>query len=318
MKEQKSFFSFVFPGQGSQTVGMLSELAAEFPEIKETFAAASEFLNYDLWELAQNGPAEKLDQTEFTQPELLTADIAVWRVWQKTCSGMLPSYLAGHSLGEYSALVAAEALQFSDAVRLVAERAQLMQQAFHGKSAMVALVGLADEVVTEICTQASQGSVIVPANYNSIGQTVLSGELMAAERAAELAKKAGAKIVKILPVSVPAHCGLMKPAAELFAERLQTVTINTPKIPVINNVDVAIYSEPNQIRDALVRQLFCPVRWVEIIQLMVTNGINLAVECGPGKVLTGLNKRIDKSLEAKSIGLPESLREIIENVSKKQ
>ena len=298
--------AMVFPGQGSQAIGMLKELAAAFSQVQAIFAEASQILGYDLWDLAQNGPEEKLNQTENTQPILLAAGVSVWQIWQEK-NNALPVYVAGHSLGEYTALVCAEAIAFTDAVKLVQDRGRFMQNSYSGESAMVAIVGLDSDAVKQICSEAAQGEVLVPANYNSIGQTVLAGQLGAAKRAAVLAKIADAKITKILPVSVPSHCELMKQAAMQLSERLAQITINSPKIPVIHNADVACYSEPNKIRDALVRQLYSPVRWVETVQFMINDGVNTILECGPGKVLTGLNKRIGSEIKVDFIGEPEKM-----------
>lgn len=294
-------YAIVFPGQGSQYVGMLEELAAPYSIVRDTFNEASQVLGYDLWDLVQNGPEEKLNKTEFTQPALLAADIAVWRVWHSKNSST-PVFLAGHSLGEYAALVAAGSLSFTDAIKLVEARGRFMQSAFKGSGAMVAIVGLADDVIAKICEQSSQNEVLVVANYNSIGQTVLAGELNAANRAVEQAKSLGAKLAKILPVSVPSHCVLMKPAAHELEKLLGQIKIAAPKIPVIHNADVVCYNESEKILDALVRQLYSPVRWVETVQFMVKNGIKLVLECGPGKVLTGLNKRISTEITTDFIG----------------
>lgn len=290
--------TIVFPGQGSQKIGMLQELSQEYPQVLTTFNEASEVLGYDLWDITQNGPEETLNQTQITQPALLVASYAMWLIWQGQNPGKSPTFVAGHSLGEYTALVCADALDFKTAVLLVQDRGRFMQEAFTGASAMVAIVGLDTELVKQICIQASQeaNEILVPANYNSIGQIVLAGQLNAATKAAELAKAAGAKIAKILPVSVPSHCELMRPAAERLRLRLVEITVNSPKIPVIHNADVACYQDPEQIRNALVRQLYSPVRWVETIEFMVNNGIRTILECGPGKVLTGLNKRIDTDI----------------------
>jgi len=291
--------AIVFPGQGSQKVGMLQELSQQYPQVLITFNEASEVLDYNLWDVVQNGPEETLNQTQITQPALLVASYAMWRIWQEQNPGKIPAFMAGHSLGEYTALVCANAIDFKTAVLLVQDRGRLMQEAFTGASAMVAIVGLDTELVKQICTQASQetNEILVPANYNSIGQIVLAGQFNAATKAAELAKVAGAKIAKILPVSVPSHCELMRPAAEKLKLRLAEITINAPKIPVIHNADVAYYQNPEQIRDALVSQLYSPVRWVETVEFMVNNNINVILECGPGKVLTGLNKRINMNIE---------------------
>lgn len=303
--------AFVFPGQGSQSVGMLSELATQFPIVKESFANASTTLGYDLWELTQKGPTEKLNQTVHTQPALLAAGIAVWNIWQKH-RGPAPIFLAGHSLGEYTALVAANALNFATAIKLVAERGRFMQEAVpEGQGAMAAIVGLEDVKVQEICEMAAQGEVIAPANYNAVGQIVIAGTATAVARAVDLAQKAGAKMAKQLPVSVPSHCALMRPAAERLADYLSNVSCQAPQISIVNNVDVAVTNEPTAIKDALVRQLANPVRWVETIQYLEKNGVELIVECGPGKVLAGLNKRIVSSIPTISINTAESLAEAI-------
>ncbi|MBS0358793.1 MAG: ACP S-malonyltransferase [Proteobacteria bacterium] len=287
-----SKLAFVFPGQGAQSIGMTSELSKRFPSIKKTFSEATDILGYDLWELVQEGPAEKLDLTNYTQPALLVAEIAIWQVWREE-SKELPSLLAGHSLGEYSALVCAEAISFADAVRLVAERGRLMQTAVPaGQGAMAAIIGLEDAVIHEICDEASEGEVVSAANFNSIGQVVIAGKQTAVDRAIEKAKAHGAKIAKKLPVSVPSHCFLMQPAAEQFLKYLEKFKIHKPKIPVIHNSDVKTHEDPNQIKIALVEQLYSPVQWVKTIQKMAEQGIEKIVDCGPGKVLTGLNKRI--------------------------
>jgi len=288
--------AFIFPGQGSQSVGMLAELAAEFALVEETYAEASSELGYDLWQLVAEGPAEKLNQTQYTQPALLAAEIAMWRIWKQK-PRTAPLFLAGHSMGEYSALVCANALDFPDAVNLVAERAKLMQQAVpEGQGGMMVIAGLEDEKIAGVCAEAAQNQILAPANYNSIGQTVLAGERAAVERAVDIAKQQGAKIAKLLTVSVPSHCELMKPAAEKLVSYLGNINIKNPVIPVINNVDVAVYNNADEVRDGLIRQLYNPVRWVETIQFLYNKGINCLVECGPGKVLAGLNKRILKDL----------------------
>jgi len=289
----------LFPGQGSQAVGMLAALAAAQPEVTETFAEASAVVGYDLWQQVQEGPEEALNRTEVTQPAMLAAGVASWRVWQAR-GGATPSVMAGHSLGEYSALVCAGALTFADAVALVASRGRLMQQAVPaGSGAMAALVGLTDEQVAEACRAAEvQGDELVaPVNFNAPGQVVIAGSRTAVERAISAAKGLGAKMARLLPVSVPSHCDLMRPAAEALAQQLASVSIQPPQIAVINNVDVATVHAPEAIRDALVRQLYSPVRWVETVTTMAQQGVTTLLECGPGKVLVGLNKRINKQLQ---------------------
>ncbi len=293
--------AFVFPGQGSQSVGMLKELAAEFPIVMQTFTIASEALKMDLWDLTQNGPAEILNQTANTQPALLAAGVAVWRVWQER-NGTQPHIMAGHSLGEYSALVCAQSLDFSSAIKLVAERGRLMQEAVpEGIGAMAAIVGLDEIKIREICDNAAKGEVLSPANYNAIGQIVVAGHKDAVERAIVLAQQAGAKIAKLIPVSVPSHCALMKPAALRLEKSLAQMNCQTPQIAVINNVDVKCETDTSAIKDALVRQLYNPVRWVETVQLLAKQGIEMIVECGPGKVLAGLNKRIEAAIPTLSM-----------------
>lgn len=282
----------VFPGQGSQSIRMLADIAAEFPQVASIFAEASAVLNYDLWRLVQEGPAEELDKTVHTQPALLAASYAIWCIL-RTKKNIQPKLMAGHSLGEYTALVCAEALRFSDAIQLVAARGHYMQEAVPaGQGAIAAIVGLDDATVATICVDAALGETLAPANFNSPGQVVIAGHTSAVIRALELAKTAGAKLAKQLAVSVPSHCALMKPAADKLAKLLATITVQTPVIPVINNVDVTIYTDAASIKDGLIRQLFMPVRWVEIMQMIKQQGVTHVIECGPGKVLTGLNKRI--------------------------
>ena len=297
----------VFPGQGSQSVGMLAELAAAYPEVKETFDSASQALDYDLWQLTQQGPETELNRTDKTQPAMLAAGVAVWRVWQKR-HGAQPAFLAGHSLGEYTALVCAGALALPAAARLVAERGRYMQEAVPaGQGAMAAILGLADEQVAAACDQAAEGEVVSAVNFNSPGQVVIAGHSGAVTRAVEIAKHSGAKRAVLLPVSVPSHCSLMAPAAERLASYLRDIEIKRPTIPIFNNVDASIDEEPQAIRDALVRQLVSPVRWVEIIQAMAGKGVGSVVECGPGKVLAGLNKRIARDMAALPVQDPASL-----------
>lgn len=300
-------FTFAFPGQGSQSVAMLAELAELFPVVVDTYKEASEALGYDLWALVQQGPAETLNQTDKTQPALLAASVAIWRVWIDQ-GGAKPSVIAGHSLGEYSALVCAGVIDFKEAVKLVELRGQLMQQAVPaGAGAMSAIIGLDNDKIAQCCLQAEEGQVVSPVNFNSPGQVVIAGNKEAVERAGVLLKEAGAKRVLPLPVSVPSHCALMKPAAEKLALALQDIEFKTPAIAVINNVDVVAETDADKIKDALVRQLFCPVRWTEIIEKMAAQGILLQIEAGPGKVLTGLVRRIDKNFTAEFINDGASL-----------
>lgn len=289
--------AFVFPGQGSQSIGMLQELAQHHQAIEHTFNEAGKMMNVDLWALVQNGPAEQLNQTQFTQPAMLAAGIAVYRVWQDK-RGAEPKFMAGHSLGEYAALVAAGAIEFTDAIQLVSERARLMQAAVpQGEGAMAAIIGLDDQQVAEVCELAAENDIVEPANFNSVGQVVIAGHTAAVERAIKVAQEKGARMAKIIPVSVSCHCSLLKDAAQQFSTVLANTRFAEPKIAVINNVDVDIKQHPDDIRDALMRQLYSPVRWVETIQRMASEGIETIIESGPGKVLAGLNKRIDRSVK---------------------
>ncbi len=293
--------AFVFPGQGSQSVGMLSQLATDFPQVQSTFTEASDALGYDLWKLVAAGSAESLNETQRTQPAMLAAGIAVWRSWQ-SISDLQPSYLAGHSLGEYTALVVAGALEFTDAIKLVEQRGQFMQQAVPaGKGAMAAILGLDDDAVRAICVQAAQNGVAEAVNFNSPGQVVIAGSTEAINMAIDLAKEKGAKRALLLPISVPSHCALMKPAAQKLATALEDITIQSPKIPVIHNVSVATASSEADIKQLLTQQLHNPVRWVETVQFLASQGVASLIECGPGKVLAGLTKRIDKSVTALAI-----------------
>ncbi len=303
--------AFVFPGQGSQSVGMLNALSAVYPAVAATFAEASDVLGYDLWQLVSQGPEEQLNQTQRTQPAMLVAGVAVWRVWQQL-AGPQPAVLAGHSLGEYTALTCADAITFTDAVKLVADRGRFMQEAVPvGQGGMAAILGLEDQAVRDVCAQAAQGEVLEAVNYNSPGQVVVAGSASAVERVVEQAKAAGAKRALILPVSVPSHCALMHPAALRMAERLRQVDIRAPRIPVIHNAHVQAETDPQAIRAALVRQIEAPVRWVETIQKIAADGAHKLVECGPGKVLTGLNKRIDKTTQTLPVYDPDSLTQAL-------
>ncbi|MDX1823510.1 MAG: ACP S-malonyltransferase [Thiohalomonadales bacterium] len=299
--------AFVFPGQGSQSVGMLDALAADYAEVESTYREAGMVLDYDLWDIVRNGPTEKLNSTDITQPAMLAAGVAVWRVWCST-GGAQPTVMAGHSLGEYTALVCSDSLTFTDAIKLVAERGRLMQAAVPaGSGAMAAVLGLEDDAVRQACRDAAAGDVLEAVNFNSPGQVVVAGNKAAVERVVDLAKERGAKRALVLPVSVPSHCALMQPAADRLATVLKDVQIQAPTIPVINNVDVASPSDPDTIRDALVRQLYSPVRWVETIQKMAADGVENLIECGPGKVLVGLNKRIERNMAAQAVFDPDSL-----------
>jgi [acyl-carrier-protein] S-malonyltransferase len=292
----------VFPGQGSQSIGMLSDYAETWPQIEETFKQASDVLGYNCWDIVCNGPAEKLNQTEITQPIMLAADIAVMRVMQQQCM-LIPIVFAGHSLGEYAALVAGQSLDFEDAIKLVSRRGQLMQAAVpEGQGAMAAIIGLNDDPIITICKQVSEeaGAPVEAVNFNSPGQVVIAGATEAVNKAIELLKEAGAKRALPLPVSVPSHSSLMKPAADQLADYLKDVTINTPKIQVIHNVDAKSHDKPDDIRDALVRQLYNPVRWTQTIQI-ITDGADAVVECGPGKVLSGLTRRINSEVKSYSL-----------------
>ncbi|MEJ2450260.1 MAG: ACP S-malonyltransferase [Gammaproteobacteria bacterium] len=305
--------AFVFPGQGSQSVGMMDGLAQVYPLIEETYAQASATLGYDLWQIVTAGPDEKLNTTDITQPAMLAAGVATWRVWQAQ-GGATPAVMAGHSLGEYSALVCAGAMAFDDAVKLVAARGRYMQEAVpRGIGAMAAILGLDDATVITVCEEAAQDEIVQAVNFNSPGQVVVAGNKAAVERAAEIAKQKGAKRAVILPVSVPSHCLLMKPAADKLVEDLRQITINTPDIQVINNVDVSSPTDADGIRDALTRQLYQPVRWVESVQAMITSGVDRMIECGPGKVLIGLNKRIDKTISHSSITDADALSACLSN-----
>ena len=296
--------AFVFPGQGSQSLGMLSDLSAVHPAVRAAFDEASAGCDVDLWTLAQQGPEELLNQTEFTQPALLAAGVAVWRAWTAS-GGAQPAQFAGHSLGEYAALVAAGAISLADAAKLVRERGRLMQTAVPaGTGAMAAVLGAEESVVAEVCQQVSGDDVVVPANFNSPGQIVIGGHATAVDRAlAELGARGVRKTVR-LAVSVPSHTPLMRDAAQQLAEVMAAMAWRMPDRPVIQNADAKSFDSVAAIREALVRQLYLPVRWSECVQVLVAGGATRLVECGPGKVLAGLAKRIDKSLEARAIGVP--------------
>lgn len=305
--------AFIFPGQGSQSVGMLASFA-ENPTVQRTFEEASSALGYDLWELCQNGPAEELNKTEKTQPALLTASVALWRLWCEQ-NGSKPEYLAGHSLGEYSALVCADVLSLADAVKLVEARGQFMQQAVPaGTGKMAAIIGLDDALIQQACEESAEGDVVSPVNYNSPGQVVIAGSAAAVERAMTACKDKGAKRALPLPVSVPSHCALMEPAADQLAKKLTALSLNVPQISVVNNVDVSLESESEAIKQALIRQLHNPVRWTETIEKLKQSGVTDLVECGPGNVLSGLNKRISRDLKSHGINDVDKLSETVETL----
>lgn len=304
--------AYVFPGQGSQSVGMLAALAEHYPLIKEHFTRVSERVGYDVWQLIQEGPENKLNQTEHTQVAMLTADVSIYNLLKKFGLGSV-KMMAGHSLGEYAALVSADAISLDEAAYLVAKRGELMQKTSPlGQGAMAAIVGLTDEQVEFLCMQASKDKEqVTPANYNAIGQVVIAGHTAAVENAVQLANAAGARLAKLIPVSVPCHCPLLKEAASAFEEYLALANFKTPSTAVISNVDLSIYKSPTQIRMLLKEQLFLPVRWVETIQLMKKNGIDYVIECGPGKILSGLIKRIERELTAISVNDIPSLEQAL-------
>jgi len=293
--------AFVFPGQGSQALAMLADHGAQQKLVLDTFGEASEALGYDLWALTQQGPEEQLNQTDKTQPAILTASIALWRLWQAE-GGAKPAFVAGHSLGEYSALVAAGVLQFADAVRLVERRGQLMQQAVpEGLGSMAAILGLEDQQIIDLCAAASQGEVVSAVNFNAPGQVVIAGQVAAVERAIEGCKAAGAKRALPLPVSVPSHCALMQPAAEQLANDFAALNWQAPEITLVQNVTARPAADQAALRQLLVEQLYSPVRWVESVVYMADQGVTDLVECGPGKVLGGLNKRCAKGVNNHSL-----------------
>jgi len=306
--------AFVFPGQGSQKIGMLAELAAQYPVVIATFAEASYVLGYDLWELVQKGAQEEINLTERTQPLLLTASVAVWRVWQEK-NGAQPALMAGHSLGEWSALVCAGVVAFKDAVKLVQQRGKFMQEAVPaGQGAMAAIIGLDDSLIIEACKKAEQGDVVSAVNFNSPGQVVIAGSAAAVERASALCKEAGAKRALPLPVSAPFHTSLMRPAADRLAEQINATEFKAPQVPVVHNVTAQTETDPQKIKALMIEQIYSAVRWVECVNTMSAAGIGITVECGPGKVLSGLNKRINAELTALSIEKPEEVESVLTQI----
>lgn len=298
--------AFVFPGQGSQSLGMLAEQGALHPLVVETFGEASEALGYDLWALTQQGPVELLNQTDKTQPAILTASVALWRLWQAQ-AGAQPAFVAGHSLGEYSALVAAGSVGLADAVRLVERRGQLMQEAVPaGMGGMAAILGLTDAEVIAACAEAAQGEVVSAVNFNSPGQVVIAGSKSAVERAMDGCKARGAKRALPLPVSVPSHCALMRPAAEKFAAAIEAIDWQAPRIPLVQNVSASVAIEVATLKSDLLKQLYMPVRWVETVAFLASQGAVNLIECGPGKVLAGLNKRCAEGVSTTNLDTPDA------------
>jgi [acyl-carrier-protein] S-malonyltransferase len=299
--------AFVFPGQGSQKVGMLADIAAQFPVVEKTFAEASEVLGYDMWDMIQNGEQETLNLTENTQPLLLTSSVALWRVWQEK-NGAVPALMAGHSLGEFSALVCAGTLKFTDAVALVRDRGRFMQTAVPvGEGAMAAILGLDDDKIVELCKEASIVGCVEAVNFNSPGQVVIAGHVAAVDKAIELFKAAGAKRALPLPVSAPFHTSLMKPAGEKLAVELRKLQFSAPQIPVVHNVHAKAENDPEAIRELLIQQIYSPVLWTQCVEFMAAQGITTTIECGPGKVLSGLNKRVVKELNTFALETPDDL-----------
>lgn len=310
----QSNLAMVFPGQGSQKIGLLAELAESFGSVQDTFSEASDVLGYDLWSLAQNGSQEDINLTERTQPLLLTASVALWRIWRAQ-GGAVPAYLSGHSLGEWSALVCAGVVEFPAAVKLVQQRGKFMQEAVPaGQGAMAAIIGLADEAIVKACADAAQGAVVAPVNYNSPGQVVIAGQSAAVERAMAACKEAGAKRALPLPVSAPFHTSLMRPAAERLEAQIQATAFQAPEIPVVHNVTAGAEADPERVKALMVEQIYSPVRWVECVQALRAQGVETTLECGPGKVLSGLNKRIDKALTALAMETPDELAAALESV----
>lgn len=315
MNEQHYSLAFVFPGQGSQSIGMLSKLGESYPVVKQTFAQASDVLGFDLWQMVEQGSLEALNETHNTQPAMLAAGVAVWKVWCQQTS-IRPAWMAGHSLGEYTALVCSGAVNFTDAIKLVALRGRLMQEAVPaGVGAMAAIIGLEDYQVVNICSSVAENEVVSAVNFNAPGQVVIAGHVAAVERAMISAKEAGAKMTVKLPVSVPSHCELMEGAAEKLNAELQNIAIAMPNVTLIHNVDVAAHSAAEVIRNALREQLFKPVRWVDSIKFMHDQGVTTFVEAGPGKVLLGLNKRIVKTATHLTMSDPESLENVLEQLN---
>lgn len=309
--QSRSDLAFLFPGQGSQSIGMLQDLAQAHAVVQKTFIEASGALDEDLWKIACEGPESLMNRTDYTQPLMLVAGVAVWRCWREG-SGPRPAYMAGHSLGEYTALVCSGALNFSDGVSLVRDRGRYMQEAVpEGDGAIAAVLGLDDEQIANVCAQAAEGDVVEPVNFNSPGQVVIAGHTAAVNRALEQAKAAGAKRAVQLPMSVPAHCSLMRPAAEQLAGRLEQVDIQPAQIPVVHNVDVSLSGNSDSIKQHLVDQVRSPVRWSDCVKSLAEQGTTTAIECGPGRVLAGLNRRIDRAMSVYALHDRNSLAETL-------
>ncbi len=307
-------FAFVFPGQGSQSVGMLNDFATRYEVVKQTFAEASAILGYDLWDVIQNGPESELNRTEITQPALLTAGVAIWRIWLQA-GGRKPDFMAGHSLGEFTALVCSGVLKFTDAVSLVRDRGRYMQEAVPaGAGAMAAVLGLDSATIERLCLEAAAGQIVTAANYNSPEQTVIAGDIQAVSRASELCKAAGAKRAIMLPVSVPSHCLLMKSAAARLEQRLKDIPLQQPEIAVLQNIDAQSRVAPDEIRSALVKQLHQPVRWVDTIRGLGELQCRTIIESGPGKVLTSLIKRIDREISAIAIHDADTFEQFVKEM----
>jgi len=307
--------AFVFPGQGSQSVGMLDAYANRYPLVSEIFEQASDILGNDLWTLVHAGPAEQLALTQNTQPAMLVSSYAIWRIWLQQ-SKLRPVLLAGHSLGEYTALVAAGSLVFSEAVSLVADRARYMQEAVPtGQGAIAAILGMKDAAIEQLCTELAGGQVLQPVNYNAPGQVAVAGDVQAVQRLVEAAPKAGARKAIVLPISVPVHSALMTPAAERMADRLQTATIVAPSIPVLHNYHAQSETDPEKIRRVLARQINSPVPWVKTVTRISESGVTCLLECGPGKTLTGLNKRINRAVPTYPLATPDLLEKTLQAVS---
>jgi [acyl-carrier-protein] S-malonyltransferase len=307
--------AFIFPGQGSQKVGMLADAAIEFPIITETFQQASSVLGYDLWALVQNGPQEELNLTERTQPMLLTASVALWRAWSQQ-SKVTPALMAGHSLGEWSALVCSGVVDFKDAVKIVQLRGKYMQEAVPaGVGSMAAIIGLDDASIISCCETAAENEVVSAVNFNSPGQVVIAGNKAAVDRACILCKENGAKLTQLLPVSAPFHSSLLKPAADRLAKDINAINFNSPNIPVVHNVNASTETNPARIKELMIEQIFNPVLWVDCVATLLKAGVDTCVECGPGKVLSGLTKRIDRSVTSLGIEAPDAFQQTLVQLS---